>query len=248
MWGMDIVEPFPPGKGQCKFLLVGVDYFTKWIEAEPLATISAAKVKGFVWKNIICRFDIPHTIVFDNGRQFTDHTLIAYYEELGIHHVTSSVEHPQTNGQAEAANKIILNELKKRSGMAKGNWPEELLEALWAYRCTPQSTTRETPYSTVYGIDVMIPVEVGEPTIRRQLERMNLNNESLATNLDMISELQDKAQIREQASKTRAAKRYNTKVKPRNFYPGDLVWRMRSEARKNDGKFSANWEGPVWIT
>jgi len=68
MWGMDIVGPFPPGKGQCKFLLVGVDYFTKWIEAEPLATISAAKVKGFVWKNIICRFGIPHTIVSDNGR------------------------------------------------------------------------------------------------------------------------------------------------------------------------------------
>ena len=68
MWGMDIVGPFPPGKGQCKFLLVGVDYFTKWIEAEPLATIFAAKVRGFVWKNIICKFGIPHTIVSDSGR------------------------------------------------------------------------------------------------------------------------------------------------------------------------------------
>jgi len=63
--------------------------------------------------------------------------------------------------------------------MAKGNWPEELLEALWTYRCTPQSTNGETPYNMVYGTDAMILVEVGEPTIRRQLERMDLNNESL---------------------------------------------------------------------
>jgi len=69
----------------------------------------------------------------------------------------------------------------------------------------------------------MIPVEVGEPTMHRQLEHMSLNDESLATNLDVISELRDKARIREQASKTRAARRYNTKVKPRNFCPGDLV-------------------------
>jgi len=84
MWGMDIIGPFPPGKGQCRFLLVGVDYFTKWIEAKPLATITAAKVKGFVWNSIISRFGIPHTIVSDNGQQFVDCTLIAYYEELGI--------------------------------------------------------------------------------------------------------------------------------------------------------------------
>jgi len=100
----------------------------------------------------------------------------------------------------------------------------------------------------VYGTDAMILVEVGEPTLRRQLEHISLNDESLATNLDVINELRDKAQIREQTSKTRAVRRYNTKVKPRNFRPGDLVWRMRSEARKNDGKFSANWEGPFRVT
>jgi len=123
MWGMDIIGPFPSGKGQCKFLLVGIDYFTKWIEVEPLATITTAKVKGFVSKSIICRFGIPHTIVLDNDRQFVDQALIAYYEGLGIRHVTSSVEHLQTNGQAEAAKQVTLNELKKRLGIAKGRWP-----------------------------------------------------------------------------------------------------------------------------
>ena len=94
MWGMDIIGPFPLGKIQCKFLLVGVDYFTKWIEAGPLATITARKVQDFVWKNIIYRFGVPHTIVTNNGRQFVDKELANFYEGLNIRHVTSFVEHP----------------------------------------------------------------------------------------------------------------------------------------------------------
>jgi len=129
-WGMDIVDPFTPGKGQVKFLLVAVDYFTKWVEAEPLATITAQQVQKFVWKSIVCRFGIPHTIITDNGNQFTDTGLKEFYQGLHIKHVTSSVEHPQGNGQAEAANKVILQELKKRLDQAKGLWPEQLLEVL----------------------------------------------------------------------------------------------------------------------
>lgn len=73
----------------------------------------------------------------DNGKQFTDKKLEKFYNNLGIKHHISSVERPQTNGQAEAANKVILNELKKRLGKSKGRWVEELLEILWAYRYTP---------------------------------------------------------------------------------------------------------------
>jgi len=89
----------------------------------------------------------------------------------------------------------------------------------------------------------MIPVEVAEPTIRRQMFDLTLNEESLAVNLDLVSEFCDKSRIREAACKARASRRYNTKVRPRCFQKGDLVWRMRSDARKNEGKFSSNWEG-----
>ena len=91
----------------------------------------------FVWKDIICRYGVPHTIITDNGRQFIDKELAKFYTGLGIKHITSSVEHTQTNGQAKAANKVILIELRKRFDTAKGRWPEELIEVLWAYRCTP---------------------------------------------------------------------------------------------------------------
>jgi len=67
-WGIDIVGSLPQGKGQVKFLLIAIDYFTKWVEAEALATITEARIQNFVWINIICRFRIPQTIILDNGR------------------------------------------------------------------------------------------------------------------------------------------------------------------------------------
>ena len=67
-WGLDILEPLPIGRGQCKFIIVAMDYFTKWAEVEPLATIKEQKVRNFVWRSIICRFGIPRSLVPDNGK------------------------------------------------------------------------------------------------------------------------------------------------------------------------------------
>jgi len=120
-----------------------------------------------VSKNIVCRFGIPHTIITDNGRQFTDRKLAEFYISLGVRHKTRSVEHPQTNEQAESANKVILTELKKRLGSTKGRWIEELHEVPWAYRCTPHSTIGETPYNLTYETDAMLPVEVGADYLAR---------------------------------------------------------------------------------
>jgi len=247
-WGMDIVGPFPPASGQRKFLIVAIDYFSKWIEAEPLAKITAANVQHFMWK-VVCRFGIPHTIITDNDRQFIDRKLETFLRELGIKHVTTSVEHLQTNGQAKAANKVILGQLKRRLGAAKGKWADELLEVLWAYRCTPQSSTGETSYNLTYGTDAMLPVEVGETTLHRQLNDLKLDEECMKIELDLLEELREKARLREEVGKQHAARRYKSKVKLRTFQPRDLVWRMTGDARKNpaEGKFAPNWEGPYQI-
>jgi len=97
-WGMDILGHFAPGKGQVKFLLVGIDYFTKWIETQPVATIITKQVQQFVWKNIICQYIVSHTIITDNERQFIDKELKKILHWPGIKHVTNSVEDPQTVG------------------------------------------------------------------------------------------------------------------------------------------------------
>jgi len=180
-------------------------------------------------------------------RQFIDKELAKFYTGLGIKHITSSVEHPQTNGQAEAANQVILVELRKRLDSAKGRWPKELVEVMWAYKCTPQSATNESPFSLVYGADAMIPVEIGEPSLRRELYDSTYNHQNMATHLDLLSELREKVQIRNLAAKQRVATKYNAKLCPRSFAKRDLVWRMASSARKKDAKFSANWDGPYRI-
>jgi len=164
-----------------------------------------------------------HVIITDNSQQCTDRGLAEFYDKLHIKHFMSLVEHPQTNGQAEAANKVILDELKKRLGPAKGKWSEELLEVLWAYRCTPQSTTQETLYILTHGTEAMISVEIGEPSLRRQTLDLDLNRESLLIGLDLINKFRDKAKIREEACKIQATKRCNSKVKPKNFQKADLV-------------------------
>ena len=83
-WGIDIVGPLPQDKGQVKFLLVAIDYFTKWAETEALAMITKARIQNFVWKNIICRFGIPLMIISDNGRQFDSQGFRDFCLGLGI--------------------------------------------------------------------------------------------------------------------------------------------------------------------
>ena len=83
-WGLDILGPLPLGKGQCKFIIVAVDYFTKWAEAEPLATITEQKIRNFIWRAIICRFGIPRALVSDNGKQFDNGKFRDFCAELGI--------------------------------------------------------------------------------------------------------------------------------------------------------------------
>ncbi|XP_023924424.1 uncharacterized protein LOC112035820 [Quercus suber] len=176
-WGIDIMGPLPQGKRQVKFLLVAIDYFTKWVEAEALATIIEAQVQNFVWKNIICRFGIPRTIISDNGHQFDSQRFRSFCSGLGIKNKYSSPGHPQANGQTEVTNRTLLKSIKSRLVGAKGAWPEELLGVLWAYRTTTRTPTGETPFNLTYGTEAVIPVEVGLTSTRREFfdERSNKN-------------------------------------------------------------------------
>ena len=93
-WGVDIMGPLPQGKRQVRFLLITIDYFMKWVKAEALITITEAKVQNFVWKNIVCRFGIPRTIILDNGRQINSHGFKSFCSSLGIKNKYSSPGHP----------------------------------------------------------------------------------------------------------------------------------------------------------
>ena len=130
---MDIVGPFPKAARNRRWLLVSIDYFTKWVEVEPLANIKDVDVKRFVWKNIVTQFGIPYTLFLNNGLQFDNKTFRKYCCELGIKNRYSTPVYPQGNGQGETVNKVIVNGLKKRLDDVKGKWVEELPHVLWTY-------------------------------------------------------------------------------------------------------------------
>ena len=104
MWGMDILGPFPIASGQRKFLVVAIDYFTKWIEAKPLAKITTKQIAQFFWESIICRYGIPRVLFTDNETQFNNEESRSYCDENDIDLRFTLVAHPQANGQAEVAN------------------------------------------------------------------------------------------------------------------------------------------------
>ena len=122
--------PFPTALRQLKFLVVGIDYFTKWVEVEPLATITEKSIHTFVWRNIICRYGIPRVVVSDNGKQFNNGAFKDFCLELGIKNHYSSPAHPQANGQVEVMNRSLLKIIKTRLKGAKGIWPDELPSVL----------------------------------------------------------------------------------------------------------------------
>ncbi|KAK4397275.1 hypothetical protein Sango_1564100 [Sesamum angolense] len=127
--GIDIVDPFLLAFGQRKFLLVAIDDFTKWVEAEPLARITEGEVKKFIWINIICRFGLPREIISDNGRK------------------------------VEVTNRILVQGIKRTLEKVGGNWTEELTGDLWAYRTTPRGFMVESLFTLVYGTEAIISVD-----------------------------------------------------------------------------------------
>ncbi|CAL9010784.1 unnamed protein product [Prunus brigantina] len=113
-WAIDLVGPMPTALANKEMMIVATDYFTKWIEAKALSSTKEADVERFIWKNIICRFGCPQSIVTNNGTQFVGKQITTFLEKYGIKQHLSTPRFPQGNGQAEASNKIVLDCLKKR--------------------------------------------------------------------------------------------------------------------------------------
>uniref|UniRef100_A0A2N9GNU9 Uncharacterized protein n=1 Tax=Fagus sylvatica TaxID=28930 RepID=A0A2N9GNU9_FAGSY len=223
-WGLDIVGPLPRAPGNKKFLIVATDYFTKWIEAEPLSHIREVDTKRFLWKSIITRFGIPWDGSSpDNGTQFEGKLFKGFCSELGIRNFFSSPGYPQSNGQAEVSNKVILDGIKKRLEEAKGRWVEELPSVMWTHRTTRRRSTDETPFALAYGVEAVIPLEVGLPTTRTMEFDVEENECNLRKDLNLMDEKRDIATIRLASYQHQMKRGYDKNIRPKSFQVGDLV-------------------------
>ena len=240
-WGIDIVGPFPTALAQKKLLLVATDYFSKWIEVDIFVSSKDRDVTRFIWKNIVCRFGIPRSSISDNGPQFDNRVYRDFCQGLNIRNLYSTPRYPQSNDQVEASNKTLLTALKKRLDSAKGKWVEELPGVLWAYRTTTRKPIGVSPFALTYGMEAVIPTEIGIPTIRTTTPESE-NKGSVIRELDTSDELREAATIRVTSYQCRWANFYNKRVRPRVFQLGDLVLRrvFENTADPMAGKFQPN--------
>lgn len=116
---------FLKGRGGAAHAIIAIDYFTKWVEVEALSSITDKKTTDFIWRNIMCRYGIPCTLIADNSKQFDNNRFRGFCKELRIELKFSSPAHPQANRQVEAVNKTIKRLLKTRLGERKGAWVDE---------------------------------------------------------------------------------------------------------------------------
>ncbi|RVW81585.1 Retrovirus-related Pol polyprotein from transposon 17.6 [Vitis vinifera] len=170
VWGIDIIGKISPKSSSGhEFILVVIDYFTKWVEAASYVRLTSFGVVGFIISHIIYRYGVPHELISNRGVHFKADvdTLLQRY---GIQHHKLSAYKPQTNEAIEAMNKNIKKILRNMVETSR-DWLEKLHFAFWTYRTSFRTSTGATvPYSLVYGMEAVLPIEIEMGSLRVALK------------------------------------------------------------------------------
>jgi hypothetical protein len=243
--GLDIVGPLPTAQGNLKFTFIAVEYFTKWIEARAVSTITSKTAQKFFWQNIICRFGVPSELTVDNGKQFDILDFSDFCLSISNKLAFTSVYHPQSNSVVEHANGKIFTAIKKRLlDDKKGKWADQLPEVVWALNTTECRATGFTPFRLLYGSEAMTPQEIKHGSPRTSTSAVPDVDEPTSKDLidgDRVLALQALNKYQAQSK----AWRDNTVV-PREFNEEDLVL-VRTTRTESRGKLEPKWEGPFIV-
>jgi hypothetical protein len=166
-WGLDLLGPLPPAQGNLRYVVVAVEYFSKWIEVKPSATITSVTVQKLFWQNIVCRFGVSKAITVDNGTQFDAKTFKEFCDQIGTKIHFAPVRHPESNGLVERANGIIMTGIMKLIfNQPRGKWRDELMKVVWSHNTTVSRSTGFTPFKLLFGDEAITPEEVKAGSIR----------------------------------------------------------------------------------
>jgi len=170
MWGIYMIGKIEPKTSNGhRFILVAIDYFTKWVEVVSYANVTKQVVVKFIKNQIICRYGFPSRNIEDNGTNLNNKMMKELCNYFKIEHHNSSPYRPQMNGVVEAANKNIKKIVQKMVVTYK-DWHEMLPFALHEYRTSVHTSTGATPFSLVYDMEAVVPVEVDIPLMRVLME------------------------------------------------------------------------------
>ncbi|GLT83158.1 hypothetical protein SLE2022_014650 [Rubroshorea leprosula] len=251
MWGIDVIGAInPKASNGHQFILVAIDYFTKWLEATFYASVTKKVVARFIKKEIICKYGQLEAIITNNASNFNNDMMTTLCKQFKIKHLNSSPYRPKMNGAVEAGNKNIKKILAKMIVTYK-DWHEMLPYAFHAYRTSIRTSTGATPYSLVYGMEAVLPIKLKIPSMRILFESGIKEEDLIQKRVDHLNLLDEKrlaALCHGQCYQRRMAVAYNKKVKPRVFHQGDLVLRkIMPNERDPRGKFALNYEGPYVV-
>jgi transposase InsO family protein len=229
--------------------LVAIDKFSKWVEVRPITNPRAEQAVTF-FTDIVHRFGVPNSIITDNGSQFTGRKFLEFCDKFHIRVDWAAVAHPQTNGQVERSNGMILQGLKPRIfdqlNKSGRKWLQELPAVVWSLRTTPSRATRFTPFFLVHGAEAVLPtdLEYGSPRVRGYDE--DTNQRAREDSLNQLDEARLVA-LMHSARYQQSLRRYQArKIRRRDFSEGDLVLRLRQDKRVRH-KLSPPWEGPYVV-
>ncbi|KAK1606280.1 hypothetical protein QYE76_029953 [Lolium multiflorum] len=247
VWGLDMVGKLKKSSpGGHEYLLVAIDKFSKWIEAKPVRKADGATALKFVC-SLVTRFGIPHSIITDNGTNFAQGELKDYCDEVGIRLDLASVAHPQSNGQVERANGLILAGIKPRLEeplrRAAGAWADELDSVLWSLRTTPNRSTGFTPFFLVYGSEAVLPTDIIHDSPRVSAYNEETADEARQLSVDLIEEARNLADQRSTIYQQKLRRYHSRRVRNRSFMVGDLVLRLR---QMTEGARRGRREEPLW--
>jgi transposase InsO family protein len=242
-----IIGPLWKALGGHTYLLVAVDKFSKWVEVRPITNLRAEQALTF-FTDIIYRFGVPNSIITDNGSQFTGRNFSEFCDKFHIRVNWAAVAHPQTNGQVERANGLILEGLKPRIfdrlNKSSRKWLQELPAVVWSLRTTPSRATGFTPFFLVYRAEAILPtdLEYGSPRVWSYNE--GTNQRAREDSLDQLDEARTVA-LMHSTRYQQALRRYQArKIRLRDFSEGDLVLRL-SKTTETATSYHPHGRGPM---
>nr|GFB18962.1 reverse transcriptase domain-containing protein [Tanacetum cinerariifolium] len=240
--------PFSSSKGN-KYILVAVDYLSKWVEAKALPTNDARVVVKFL-KSLFSQFVTPKAIISDRGNHFYNDQFSRVIAKYGVTHRLSIVYHPQTSGQVEVTNRELKCILERIVGENHVLWSDKLEDALRALRTAYKTSIGCTPYRLVYGKACHLPLEI-EHKAYWALKHTNFDlttaGDHRKLQLNELNELHDQAYENYLIYKERTKKLHDDKIKNCIFNVGDQVLLFNSRLKIFSGKLKSCWSGSFTI-
>jgi hypothetical protein len=242
---IDIAGPFPESDRGNRYLLVAMDYFTKWPEVYAIPNQEASTVADALVSNFFCRFGVPMELHSDQGRNFESRLLREVLERLGVRKTRTTPLHPQSDGMVERYVKTVTEHLRKVVSSHQRDWDERIHLFLMAYRASTHETTGVTPANLVFGRELRLPCDLmfGAPPDREQ----SVTDYAA----DLVERLHDAHHFARQhleVASDRMKTRYDQLANSAGFQEGDRVWLYRPiRKRGKSPKLQTCWEGPYTV-